>query len=108
MKRLEKMFKYINLHLFDGMLDMPELYMYNEDMMELFGGQPCDGICSRSDKDHYFIAICKGMSDNQTFDTLLHEMIHQHLVTTQKYWKHGKPFKKMCRKAIEEFYWRIL
>ena len=109
MKKLKKMHKYINRHLFDNMLDMPELrYLNNADMFRIWP-VPFDGIFIGNQGDDYcFIGIHKDLTKTEPFDTMVHEMIHQHLIEKSNYEGHGKPFKKMCRKAIEEFYWRTL
>jgi hypothetical protein len=105
MKRLEKMFHYINRELFGYKLDMPHLF-YIDPNQTLYAFV-IDGYCERH-KGYYTIGITKGLTKTNTFDTMVHEMIHQHLMETKDYEGHGKPFKKMCRKAIEEFYWRNL
>jgi hypothetical protein len=109
MKRLEKMHNYINRRLFNSKLDMPYLqYLNNADMFRLWP-VPFDGLYIGNQGDsQVFIGIHKDLTKTEQFDTLVHEMIHQYLIEKSDYEGHGKPFKKMCRKAIEEFYWRML
>ena len=105
MKKLEKMFKYVNRELFGNMLDTPYFFWIDPD--QTLYAFMIDGYCERH-KGHYYIGITKDLTNTEMFDTMVHEMIHQHLMETKDYDGHGKPFKKMCRKAIEEFYWRTL
>ena len=104
-KTLKKMFHYINRELFDDMLDMPEFFWIPKNQ-KIYPFE-IDGFCEVV-KGHFMIGITKGQGLNGTFDTLAHEMMHQHLVETKNYEGHGKPFIKMCEKGIDEFYYNML
>jgi hypothetical protein len=104
-KTLEKIFNYVNRELFGDTLDMPLLFFINPN--QTVYAFVIDGYCERHN-GLYTIGITRGLTDTNTFDTMVHEMIHQHLMETKDYEGHGKPFIKMCRKAIEEFYWETL
>ena len=105
------MFNYINQELFDDMLDMPKFYLYNEEEMKNFfefgDNFEFEGFVSKF-WEHYFIGLKDDLTKQNYFDTLVHEMIHMHLIEKSGYTGHGKPFIKMCEKAIDILYWRIL
>lgn len=114
-KDLKKIFKYINRELFDNMLDMPYLYMLSSnDCKKIWKKEAIDGICvpqvviGEKRPSWYFIGVHKELTKTQIFDTMVHEMIHMHLVEKFNYNGHGKKFKKMCRKAIDTFYYNML
>lgn len=107
-KTLKKMFKYINQELFDNMLDMPYMaVLSSKDCKKIWPDYDIDGICVPAGQD-YFIGINKDLTATQAFDTMLHEMIHIHLMEKNGYSGHGKPFKKMCEKGIDTFYYNML
>ena len=106
-KKLVKMFRYINRELFDDFLDMPYIFALTNKQCKQMWPEPIDGIFVR-DKTDVCIGIHKHLTNNEAFDTMVHEMIHQYLVETKNYWGHGKKFKKMCRKAIDIFYYNML
>ena len=108
-KTLKKMFKFINRELFDNMLDMPYLAVLSSKQTKKLHPVPIDGIFIGNQGDDYCcIGIHKDLTKNQAFDTMVHEMIHQHLIDKFDYAGHGKRFKKMCRKAIDTFYYNVL
>lgn len=108
-KTLKKMHKFINRELFDNMLDMPYLYLYNKAEMFKLWPVPFDGMFIGNQGDDYCaIGVYKGLTKNETFDTMVHEMIHQYLIDKHDYEGHGKKFKKMCKKAIDTFYYGVL
>ena len=104
-KHLRKMFDYVKRELFDGMLDPPRLFFISPSQTTY--PFAIDGYCEHNE-GHFTIGVTKGLTKNETFDTIVHEMIHQHLIETKHYEGHGKPFKKMCRKAIDTFYYNML
>lgn len=106
-KYMQELFDYINLELFDLALDLPEFMVMSKKQCKQIWPEPIDGICV-PDNDTYIIGIHKGLSKNEFFDTMVHEMIHIKLMDKNGYSGHGKPFKKWCRKAINTFYWKIL
>ena len=106
-KTLKKMFRYINRELFDDMLDMPYLTVLSSKQTKKLHPIPIDGICIPQ-KDYFWIGIHKDLTKTQAFDTMVHELIHIDLITRKGYWGHGKPFKKMCRKGIDTFYYKML
>jgi hypothetical protein len=108
-KRLEKMFDYINRELFGYKLDTPYIHVLTTKQCKTVGGVEFDGIITGTcGKQDFHIGIHKDLTDTQAFDTMVHEMIHQHLIMKCDYQKHGKKFKKMCRKAIDTFYYNVL
>ena len=108
-KTLKKMFRYINQELFDNMLDMPMLYLYNKkEMKKVYQFDfVFEGLCVPIG-DHYLIGIKNDLTKQNTFDTMAHEMMHIALMDKNGYSKHGKPFKKMCEKGIDTFYYNML
>ena len=107
-KTLKKMFRYINQELFDNMLDMPMLHVLTSKQAKKLWHVPIDGICIPFKKGGYAIGIHNDLTYTQAFDTMTHEMIHIALMDKNGYSGHGKPFKKMCRKAIDTFYYNVL
>lgn len=104
---MKKMFKYINRELFDDRLDMPYIFIYTNKKMKKYGGEPVAGLCAYGD-ENYFIALNKNLTPKDLFDTLVHELIHIDVETRFNHSGHGKPFLKMCRKAIDIFYPEML
>jgi hypothetical protein len=106
--KLKKMFNYINQELFDNMLDTPLLHVLSNKESRKLWTIPIDGICIPFYPEGYAIGIHEDLTDTEAFDTMTHEMIHMHLMEKNKYSGHGKPFKKMCRKAIDTFYYEVV
>ena len=105
-KTLKKMFNYINQEVFENMLDMPKIILIDpKQSLFAFG---LDGYCEQIKKRHFVIGITNHLTMQNTFDTMVHEMIHQYLMEFNGYSGHGKPFKKMCRNAVDTLYWRML
>ena len=106
-KMLKKMFKYINRELFDDMLDMPLFYLYTEKEMKKVYKFEFEGLCVPIG-DNYLLGIHKDLTKQNTFDTIVHEMIHMELMNSDSYSGHGKPFLKLCEKGIDTFYHNML
>jgi hypothetical protein len=108
-KRLEKMFNYINRELFAYELNIPYIHVLTNKQCKKLWHVPIDGIITgTSGKNDFHIAIHKDLTNNEAFDTMVHEMIHQHLIMKYDYGKHGKKFKKVCQRAIDMFYYKML
>ena len=104
-KTLKKMHKFINENMFDGLLDMPNFVIIDPEQ-SLFAFS-IDGYCEMH-KGHFIIGITNFLTTENTFDTMVHEMIHQYLMEFKGYSGHGKKFKKWCKKGIDIFYPNML
>ncbi len=97
-KYMQELFHYINLELFDNMLDMPYFnvsnYKYTYDAY---------GWC-QDYKGNTFVGIDKTNNPADFFTTMVHELIHVWQVQNDKPMNHKKEFKKWCDKAYEIFY----
>jgi len=104
----KKMFNFVNQELFDNMLDMPEIYVLDDTYIKkaaidwelpLF-----DGVCVY-DEERYFLGMYAGLNEVQSFNTLVHEMIHMYTHRYHReYLGHGGWFRVYCEKAYEIFY----
>ena len=104
-KTLKKMFKYINRELFDDELDKPKFFFIPKNQ-KVYPFE-IDGYCLGSDRQ-YIVGLSEGLTTQNYFDTLAHEMMHMHLIETKGYEGHGKPFLKLCEKGIDTFYYKML
>ena len=105
-KMLKKMFDFINEHMFDNFLDKPYFLIIDHEQ-SLFAFV-IDGYCENVKGRHFMIGITNHLTIKNAFDTMVHEMIHQYLMETKEYGKHGKPFKKLCQKGVDIFYPKML
>lgn len=106
--KLEKMFEYINSELFSDELPTPYIYTLNYDARQKLLGNfngvaDFYGVCI-PEGAAYFIGIADDSDKNETFNCMVHEMIHIWQMENKKPVGHSGWFVVWCRKAIDCFY----
>lgn len=105
---LNKMFRFVNQELFDGLLDVEIVQTIDNNT---FFDYDIDGVCIPDfdgENWRYFIGIDETLNKTDAFNTLVHEMIHIYCMVNRNYSGHNGLFRTMTIKAVDVFYWEIL
>lgn len=105
-KNLKSMHKYINKICFDGELETPAI-LESVSIIQMFGYNAITGfkiewrgLCV--DGNHgVYIAIGNWLPLKETFEVLIHEMVHQWQIENNYKLSHGKQFKAKCDKIYQ-------